>query len=67
MHKGFTLVYSSECDEPEVYGIFDTYQDALDRYREDLIKSGADIDDTEDTSSLYYTDDTVMIGRFYNA
>ena len=66
LHKGFVLVYSTDYAEPDVYGIFDTYQDALDRYRIDLMKSGADIEDDEDTEALYFEDDGVMIGRFYN-
>ena len=65
LHKGFMLVYSPGYDEPDIYGPFDTYEDALERYREDLIKSGADIDDMEFSIDLYYTDDTAMIGRYY--
>lgn len=62
----YYLIHQSGHDDPvPMAGPYDSYGDALDAYRKNLIDSGADVADDERTEDLYLTDDSVQIGRVY--
>lgn len=60
----YFLIYNTGMDDPvPLIGPFPTYHAALKEYRERLVSSGADLDEEETAEDLYFTDDTVVIGR----
>lgn len=63
-HKGFVLIYKSGYDDPDVYGPYDTFEDALQEYQRRADEGGVEISDDE-LVQTYYDDPDILIGRFH--
>lgn len=62
-HKGFVIVQTSDYDEPEVTGMFDTYDDALTAAFEESVPA-EERDDWPTTQEWYCQADGLWIGRY---
>lgn len=65
-HKGFVIVVTSEYDNPDVIGMFDTFQDALDAAFEERVPL-EDRGDWPSRQDWYAEEDGLWIGRYHES